>query len=104
MRINEIKDKQLRELAEQRTIEEKGGEYFLKRRIEKNDYISGCFHFKETPEGRDFWLGVSTGKITKLNNDTNEQIEEGVFMDWVAVIVAGIIGGVVGTIIMRFLF
>ncbi len=58
MKISEIKDKELRELAELRRSE---GSFPY------SDYLSLAFCFDTTPERFDFWLKVIRLEVTELN-------------------------------------
>jgi len=75
MLISEIKDKELRELAELRT-----SEYY---RYKKPFLLSVAFDWRQTDEGYDFWSKVNNGNITELtknkenvNNASHNAIDE----------------------------
>jgi hypothetical protein len=67
MRISDIKDKDLRELAELRRGN--SGLVF--------DNLIGCFEWDDTPEGGEFWASVDDGKITELprKHDLKELVD-----------------------------
>ena len=58
MRISDIKDKELRELAELRR--DNSGLVF--------DDLMGCFAWDDTPEGGEFWASVDSCSITSLDS------------------------------------
>ena len=58
MRIRDIKDKKLRELAELRRGN--SGLVF--------DNLIGCFDWDDTPEGGEFWASVDSCSITSLDS------------------------------------
>jgi len=62
MKISEIKNKELRELAELRRNESG---------LRKTDILIRAFDWSKTPEGGDFWLDVNNGKITELSKEEN---------------------------------
>jgi len=64
MKISEIKDEKLRELALQRREESNWKD------LSYNDSydLSWAFDWSKTPEGVDFWYKVNFGKITSLDN------------------------------------
>ena len=57
MKISEIKNKELRELAELRRNESG---------LRKTDILIRAFDWEKTPEGFEFWLGVDKCIITEL--------------------------------------
>jgi len=62
MKIREIKNKELRELAESRIdINSSDFEIFL-----KNNKLDCAFDWEKTEEGLNFWADVNYGKITEL--------------------------------------
>ena len=66
IRINDIKDDELRELAYKRTLEDRGIEtlkYIKKRNVD----LKECFKFEGAYEGHTFWWEVSEGNITKIS-------------------------------------
>lgn len=65
IRINDIKDDELRELAYNQILEQKS-ERRLNQLKELNLEVNACFRFSLTKEGMDFWWGVTRGNITKL--------------------------------------
>jgi len=72
MKISEIKNKELRELAESR-IDKEFGNYDIF--LETNKLIY-AFNWRKTKEGREFWNGVDDGIITELPNSKNSDSEE----------------------------
>lgn len=66
IRINDIKDDELRELAYKRTLEY-GDESFLSYHQQRNSELTGCFGFHGTKEGVDFWVDVWMGTKTKIS-------------------------------------
>ena len=63
MKISEIKNKELRELAELRRIECSGRD---------DDDLSKAFMWNLTLEGFDFWGAVDNGEITEMPEKHNE--------------------------------
>lgn len=68
MKISDIKNKELRELADLRRNEYNYGS--------KEDLLIAAFNWIETKEGLQFWGGVNSGFITELPNDKNSDSEE----------------------------
>tara|TARA_R100000541_G_scaffold7470_1_gene15084 strand:+ start:198 stop:689 length:492 start_codon:yes stop_codon:yes gene_type:complete len=71
MDIREIKDKGLRELALKRR-EEMDESY---ARVPKSYYLGSSFDWELTPEGKDFWKGVSNGEITSNSFYTDLEVK-----------------------------
>ena len=67
MKISEIKDKELRELAELRRSE-------LSRDTE-HDFLKSAFVWHDAAEGHDFWANVYHGRITSLNPKQDSIVE-----------------------------
>lgn len=67
MKIKDIKNKELRDLAES-YIDETFIDYpiFL-----KNNYLDCAFDWSETKEGYEFWLDVNNGYVAKISNEEN---------------------------------
>ena len=63
MKISEIKDKDLRELAELRRKED-GGKFAKYDR----EHLDNAFDWSSNPEGHNFWNEVYEGTITELPN------------------------------------
>lgn len=62
MKIRDIKDPELRALAEKRWDPK-----FMKKSLLKDDaYLSVAFDWHNTPEGEEFWHKVDEGEITSL--------------------------------------
>ena len=66
MKISEIKDKELRELAELRSSEQPKW---------KSDNLDNAFNWMNTKEGYGFWIGVSDGRITSLKPKQDSIVE-----------------------------
>ena len=64
MKISDIKDKGLRELAELRRKE--FGKYLT------SDLLYDAFVWRNTPEDNNYWLNVDDGKITTLDKEPSE--------------------------------
>jgi hypothetical protein len=67
MKISEIKDKELRELAE------------LRRSGSGHDLLGAAFHWGTTPEGAQFWYDVFNGNrptVTTEDSIVNQVIEK----------------------------
>ena len=64
MKISDIKDKGLRELAELRRKEDIKYDY--------SDILNLAFEWDETPEDMDYWSDVYVGKITTLDKTPSE--------------------------------
>jgi hypothetical protein len=62
MKIREIKNKELRELAESRIDKE----YLLYDEFLKNNELTDAFYWRKTKEGWEFWNSVNKGIITEL--------------------------------------
>ena len=60
MKISEIKNKELRELAESRVDEKWDYKEFI-----KTNELGVAFHWGETEEGDEFWSSVAVGIITE---------------------------------------
>ena len=67
MKISEIKDKGLRELAELRRKEDGGS----------SDPLSDAFSWGCTPECYDYWADVNEGEITTLTKEPTAESSEG---------------------------
>jgi len=65
MKIRDIKNKELRELAESRINKE----YPLYDIFLKTNELTEAFYWKKTKEGCDFWNNVDDGIITELPNE-----------------------------------
>ena len=66
MKISEIKDKELRELAELRRSESDW---------KYSDILDSAFSWYNTKEGADFWDDVDEGRITSLNPKQDPIVE-----------------------------
>ena len=68
MKVSEIKDKELRELAELRRSERASD-------WEYTDGLLGAFQWHKTEEGVDFWGDVEVGIITSLKPKQDSIVE-----------------------------
>ena len=77
MKISEIKNKELRELAESRIDKELADLRRKKYGLNENeDELIYAFPWRETKEGFEFWNDVNEGTITELPNDKNSDSEK----------------------------
>ena len=67
MKIKDIKNKELRELAESRIDKDWMYEVFL-----ENNELVDAFEWSETPEESGFWNDVDDGKITELPKEKED--------------------------------
>mgnify|MGYP003668649935 CR=1 FL=1 len=72
MKISDIKDKGLRELAELRRKEDFNYDY--------SDTLHFAFEWDETPECYDYWDDVNEGRITTLDKEPTVESSEGLIV------------------------